>query len=829
MTAKLAPEVTFVNIDRYRTSLSLPDTCRALGIKVNGSGFIHTLEKPAENNPSLKIYEDHAYDFSSGKRYDSIALVRAKKGLAFREALRWIARETGLPEPRSDPEAQARYEAVQTVSDAYAIIYHDALKNPERALAYLEGRGVSRATTNELVGYLPPKYQPPDPEAAKRAGLYSEKTGNFLFLDRLVIPIVDRGRIVSLYGRALDNKRIPKHIYPATTDPPMPAAIWNLDSCRGEKELFFAESIIDALTLKDRGFKNIAGLFGTQGLTDDRLESLKRTQAEKIILVFDTDRKGSGQAGAMKAGEKLFRAVYDVRILELPLADNKEKTDPNSFFHFHTADDFRALESRDFFSRKLDTIPERGTPQEKYKTLAPVLELVSTQPELTWKGYVERIANNFPEFDRRTLEKEIRQNQRSSRLEDEEDSKFLPLSFVERIRDESPVICFDGRAYRYEGGVYAPWYPEEIDQKTIELYGPEVQTKHLDAVRKTLMSVCFVRPDQVNPREILNLKNGILDLSSGSFEAHSPALLSTVQSETAFDANADCPLWLKTIEEILPDPDSRHLLAQIFGYCLTADIAHQKGFIFYGDGGNGKSVVTDVLEALLGRENCSALHLSDFKERFRLAELQNRLVNFSTEVEAKGLVNDARIKSVITGDPVMAERKNKDPFRFRPFVKLIVSCNNLPQTTDKSAGYFRRWIILPYSQTFGGKTRDSKRAETIIKTELSGVLNWGTGGFKSLKDAGEFLEPDTSREALEEYRRDTDATIAFVEECIRKLPGGTAPLKEVFSTYKEWMKEANLEALGRTNFSKAIKRTLNIKDLPRGEHGNYIPGVVLRP
>ncbi len=92
----------------------------------------------------------------------------------------------------------------------------------------------------------------------------------------------------------------------------------------------------------------------------------------------------------------------------------------------------------------------------------------------------------------------------------------------------------------------------------------------------------------------------------------------------------------------------------------------------------GKSVMLNVLEALVGVENCSALMLSDLKERFRLAELENKLVNIVTEVEAKCLIHDAKFKSIVAGDPQVGERKNQDPFKFRPFAKWIVACNGLP-------------------------------------------------------------------------------------------------------------------------------------------------------
>jgi len=815
------------NLDLYRTALPMPDACRCLGIDLNGTGFI-PCPWHDEKTPSMKVYDDHVHCFGCGAHADNIAIVQQVKSYDFWQALNWIADQAGISRPKRDPEAQKRYEAVLSVADTYSQVYHDSLQDSESALAYLENRGISRKTATGKVGYLPKSYKPRDLEAAKQAGLLSKDKNNFLFLDRLIIPITHRGQIVSLYGRALKDDHIPKHVYPGITDPPMPATLWNLDASRGLKEVYLAESIIDGLTLIDRGFTNAIGLFGTQGLTDARLEALKKTNIEKIILCFDIDSNGSGQAGALRAGEKLFRAGFDVRILELSLEPGQDKTDLNSYFQDHTAADFEQLQPRDFFTVKLDTLPSTGTPRERYKALAPVLKLISEQPELLWKEYANIVSAGFPSLDKRKIEKEISQHRKESSDAEEAGKRFLPLAYVERIQEQAPVICFDGRYFRYTAGVYSPWYSEEVDQATIGLIGRGTQSNQLDSVRKFIGAVCFVRPEKVNPRGLLNLKNGILDLSLGTLEKHSPDFLFTVQSETAFDPKAECPVWLQTIAEILPDAELRKLLAQIFGYCLTPDNSQQKGFIFYGDGGNGKSLITDVLEALAGRDNCSALHLSDFKERFRLAELQNKLVNFSTEVEAKGLVNDARLKGVITGDPLTAERKNQQPFVFRPFNKLIVSCNNLPQTTDKSAGYFRRWIIVPFTETFTGKKRDPRRARTIIETELSGVLNWSIGGYKSLIDAGAFIEPAASAEALQDYRRQTDPTVDFVEECLRILPQDNgSPLQEVFKSYQKWTAENGNQPLGRNNFNKALARTTERRIMKDRSGARYLPGVFL--
>lgn len=54
-----------------------------------------------------------------------------------------------------------------------------------------------------------------------------------------------------------------------------------------------------------------------------------------------------------------------------------------------------------------------------------------------------------------------------------------------------------------------------------------------------------------------------------------------------------------------------NLLYEIIGYSLTKSAKLSCGFIFKGNGRNGKSKVFRILEHLLGEEQCSHEHLED--------------------------------------------------------------------------------------------------------------------------------------------------------------------------------------------------------------------------
>jgi len=323
----------------------------------------------------------------------------------------------------------------------------------------------------------------------------------------------------------------------------------------------------------------------------------------------------------------------------------------------------------------------------------------------------------------------------------------------------------------------------------------------------------------------LNLKNGILNLETGEFSEHSPELFSTIQSSVVFDPSAQWHLWKRFLDVVLSEQDKQLLLSEIFGYCLTTSIAFHKAFFLLGEGANGKSVVLAILEALAGVENCSALMLSDLRERFRLAELDGKLINIVAEVEAKSLVYDAKFKSIVAGDPQVGERKNQDPFKFRPFAKWIVACNSLPATRDRSYGYERRIVILPFEKTVPKEKRNPGLAKELIESELSGILNWTIGGYRRLQENKGFTIPQASKEALDEYKEQIDPVLTFIYEYLSRTDTGGTLLKVINKTYRVWAEENGYRPVSSGLLKKGIEKELGIEGKHRKD-GQFLPVLI---
>jgi putative DNA primase/helicase len=812
-----------------------------LGIPHNGRDKISCLNPNHEDtDPSMHIYDDHLYCFSCGKYLDIISLVMECNNCSFKESLEWIANHAGVPSPILDPEAEKVYLERRNINETYERIFQDSLEHSNEAEEYLNDRGVPMDTSHGKVGYLPSDYFPSDVDASSRAGLISN-SGKFLFSKYIIFPIRKNGKIEDLYARFLGEiEDRYKHLRPAVTDPPRPPCFWNLDECKRKhfNELYLTEGVIKGLSLIAKGRENVIAMIGTQGLSKGHIDLLKQAKINKIIFAFDTDSNGSGQKAAFTHARTLFVDGFSVKVITLPKNEDASKIDLDEYFINHTLEDFDKLERKDYFSCACDQIPKNGTILEKKPYVEEVLKLIAGRgDDLLIPGLIKELKKACGgDFTIEALKGELNKVLAKDLDALPTGKFFLPDPYADKILSDSRVIFYNGSFHRYDDGVYKEQFELEIKQNIQYLGIGTLKKFNIDDVFNSLKIKTFIRPDLVNQPGFLNLKNGILDVKSGDIHTQSPDFYYTFKSNVAFNAAATCPNWRGFLSQVLPNKDDQLLLAEIFGYCLTPDTSLHKGFLFYGQGSNGKSVVTQVLEALLGQENCGALELNDFRSQFKVAELRNKLINVSGEIAADGLVEDTTIKKIISGDPITAEKKYQDACKITFFARLICSCNYLPKTRDKSFGWFRRWIILPFDVTISGEKIKTDLATEIIESELEGILNWSLLGLKRLRETGHFSIPGSSEAALEDYQREINPSLIFIEqhlECNKDNSKNMSeevsgsPLADIYKSYMEWCQDNGYRNQSAGNLATEIERFHRINRKKKRD-GKFLPHVFLK-
>src|SRR5699024_11433451 len=109
----------------------------------------------------------------------------------------------------------------------------------------------------------------------------------------------------------------------------------------------------------------------------------------------------------------------------------------------------------------------------------------------------------------------------------------------------------------------------------------------------------------------------------------------------------------------------------------------EKALLLYGSGRNGKSVLYDILNALLGKENFSSYTLQDLTDQsgYYRAMIANKLVNYASEINNKLEANF--FKQLVSGEEVSARLPYGQPMQLRQYAKLIFNANELPRDVEQ--------------------------------------------------------------------------------------------------------------------------------------------------
>lgn len=397
--------------------------------------------------------------------------------------------------------------------------------------------------------------------------------------------------------------------------------------------------------------------------------------------------------------------------------------------------------------------------------------------------------------------------------EQEKGLKFLPFVLAKHL-SETRDVYYGGESFLiYENGVYNISGEKEAGRIIMDYMLPNYCT--MASIRDCrdqwdiLVSMDF---DVFNRNPYLvNVRNGLLDIRDMSFKEHTPSYLSTVQLNVEYNPHAHCPQFEKFLNEVL-DCRLIPLVQEILGYLLTTNTSAQKSFVLLGPARTGKSTLLWVVEyLLLGKKNVSNIPWQEIGDKFKTAELLGKLANVFSDLPSKS-IDDTGIFKVVTGeDYLMAEKKNKNPFKFRPFARLVFSCNELPKNyVDRTEGFYRRLIIVPFNRQIE-KNKIDKALKYKFQREKEGILNWALEGLKRLYENNfEFSENELTDEVKKEYKRENNNVISFVEECCEIDSLFSCSRIELYESYKEFCGESGLKLLSQIKFNKELEGNFNV-------------------
>jgi len=432
--------------------------------------------------------------------------------------------------------------------------------------------------------------------------------------------------------------------------------------------------------------------------------------------------------------------------------------------------------------------------------------------------------------------------------------RFMPGVLADYCtKNEDVFYCADSY-YFYEDGVYLhknDMAAERRIRKHMAIDRHKTSSQIADAEHQWKIQIDKpVRDLNANPY-LLNLKNGLYNVLTGTLEEHTPKVLSTIRLGGAYDpaagvpmavadvasdpaatdggsapeggvvdgggvANAgatdaaassepQCPIFLKYLSEVLPASEIP-LIQEIMGYVCVPINKAQKSFVLVGKGDSGKSTLLHTIqEILLGSENVSTLTWHALDDRFSTFQLFGKLANVFADLPMQALKDTGTFKAITGEDYIMGERKHKDGFSFKPFARLVFSCNSIPKNyADRSDGFYRRLILIRFENVIADDKKDHELKEKLA-LEADGILAWSLAGLKRLMANGyRFSETDRTRLELKKYKADNSTTLAFVDDCCTLDPEAEFLREEMYNAFKEYCNDNGHKLISLTRFNREM-------------------------
>jgi P4 family phage/plasmid primase-like protien len=318
----------------------------------------------------------------------------------------------------------------------------------------------------------------------------------------------------------------------------------------------------------------------------------------------------------------------------------------------------------------------------------------------------------------------------------------------------------------------------------------------------------------------LSFSNQLVDLDVVTRDNVNPPILnptpkwfSAVALNYRYDPRIECPKFLSLLDMVIPDKPSQDVLQEMFGYCLTRDTDMRSMMILFGEARTGKSTLSNILEAMVGPENRSAVPLEGFWDRFAAQQTIGKLVNFCGDSKNIESLAEGVIKRFTGGDTILVDRKYKNPVSCKMTAKIVVATNSFPRVKDISDALWDRFIVVPMNRRLeeheiDRSLLDSEKPSWPLRKELPGIFNWAIEGLKRLRNQGHFTVSQKFVQAKAEARRENCSVSQFVEERCVANSLASVTIKDFMYEYQCFCDSHNLQARPAPEVGKILRKLI---------------------
>ena len=308
-------------------------------------------------------------------------------------------------------------------------------------------------------------------------------------------------------------------------------------------------------------------------------------------------------------------------------------------------------------------------------------------------------------------------------------------------------------------------------------------------------------------RLFINVENGIYDiLQKKLLSKDSKKIFKYIMGfNYVADASIDkAPAFQGFVSTSL-GMESLKFLLEIIGYCCSALTGARAGFVLYGPGKRGKSLVLLLIESVIDESFRSSLSFSDLGKREYVVNLCDKLINICMDNDDSPMKNESLYKRICSGEPIMARDLYKSAITFKPVGKLIFAMNGILRFQNPDDELWDRVIPLCFTKAVPEEIRDPDLLQKLIK-ERDIILSMAVDTLCDLVKSGyKFSMVGDSIKYLQARRAELHPERDFLSTQTVLDPEGTVSSQRLWEAFNQHCKDNAVEPIGRNKFLKNVE------------------------
>lgn len=323
----------------------------------------------------------------------------------------------------------------------------------------------------------------------------------------------------------------------------------------------------------------------------------------------------------------------------------------------------------------------------------------------------------------------------------------------------------------------------------------------------------FMKMDYQN-ETCINLQNGTLKIGLNGiklspFNAYD---FMTYKLDFSYDSQAVNIEWINFIDDVLPDKETQRTLQEALGYLFVQGLKLEQVILLFGTGSNGKSVVNEVINGLLGDELVThySLEILTNPKSYQRANIANKLINSCSDIKLDK-IDLAEFKILASGEKAQVRQIYQTPYIMTRYAKFIFNINTIDNANVESTiGFFRRMTFIPFEKTIPKERQDKFLPDRILQNK-AGVLNWILEGTKQVIQNQEIFMSQRCYKFLDNFMKESNLVVRFVEDSnlIASSYDDIIDFQTMYDIFVDFCKKQGEKPLKQRLFNKELKK-LNI-------------------